>query len=157
MNASQDQSVQNSGQINSAQTEQATKANEEKIKLGVPTLSNCLHHLWQAAADNMSNDQLEFFSNLSEKAEQESRNLSDIVMDIGCLIAADKDAGNFQHRDSVSTLLFSLSHQLDAITAMMEVGHSADYRLRNPELYKPRRTERNPHETTVETTEASKQ
>ncbi len=57
-------------------------------------------------------------------------------MDIGWLVGADEDAGNFQDKDSVSTLLFSISHQIDTINATIEIGGSAYDRIKHPELYK---------------------
>lgn len=121
---------------NSTQDSDQTNTQETTADYGVPTLSNGIFRLWEVAADNLSDEQLEFFDGFADEAERECGNIAKIVMDIGCLVGADENAENFRGQDSVSTLLFSLSHQLDVISGMLLVGHSASDRLKHPELYK---------------------
>ena len=66
--------------------EEQTNAQETKADLGVLTLANGLFRLWEVAANNLSTEQLEFFAEFTEAAETASRNLADVVQDIGCLL-----------------------------------------------------------------------
>jgi hypothetical protein len=66
----------------------------------------------------------------------ELANIEEILEDVGCLIANDEDAGNFQSKESVSTLLFSFSNQLNNIKAMLHIAEEARAVIKYPQLYR---------------------
>lgn len=113
----------------------AESTSQAGTNLGVATVSAGIAHLWKKTASRLTTEELEWFAGYTEEAEREGQNLASIVMDIGCLVGADTSAGNFRHQSSVSTLLFSISHQIDTINGMLYMGSSAGHRLRDPELY----------------------
>lgn len=51
--------------------------------------------------------------------------LSEVIDGIGCLVASDKDAGNFTSTEDLPTLMFSLSTTIKDISAMAWVGNEA--------------------------------
>ncbi|ADL56029.1 hypothetical protein [Gallionella capsiferriformans] len=97
--------------------------------------SNVMWQLWERTKDSLSNPELEWFAQATEQAQTEARNLRDVAMGIGCLVASDTQSGAFQDKHNLPQLLFSLSAQLDTITGMIEIGSAANDRLRMPELY----------------------
>jgi hypothetical protein len=97
--------------------------------------SNVLWELWKRASDNLSEQELEWFAKATEQARIESRNLRDVVMGIGCLIASDTTSGALQDTQDASSMLYAISAQLDTITGMIEIGSAANDRLRMPEMY----------------------
>lgn len=102
------------------------------------TARGLISGLWDRAADKLTNEELADVVRISEYATIQARNLSDIIADVGCLIGSDTQAGNFRDRGSVSTLLFSIAHQVDTIAGMLEVSADAEFRLAHPEIYKPK-------------------
>jgi hypothetical protein len=97
--------------------------------------SNVMWQLWERTKDSLSNPELEWFAQATEQAQTEARNLRDVAMGIGCLVASDTQSGAFQDKHNLPQLLFSLSAQLDTITGMIEIGSAANDRLRMPEMY----------------------
>jgi len=51
--------------------------------------------------------------------------LSEVIDGIGCLVASDKDAGNFTSTEDLPGLMFSLSSTIKDISAMAWVGNEA--------------------------------
>lgn len=96
-----------------------------------------LNMLWEKAADHLDEGELKDIANLDEHASFLAGNLSDIVEDIGCMVMADdrpgNKAGNFTNADDVSTLLFSISKQIDYINGLFHLSAEAGYRLRESE------------------------
>lgn len=97
--------------------------------------SNVMWQLWERTKDSLSNPELEWFAQATEHAQTEARNLRDVAMGIGCLIASDTQSGALQDRDGASSMLYAIAAQLDTITGMIEIGSAANDRLRMPELY----------------------
>jgi hypothetical protein len=109
--------------------------NQSSPRWGAAIVSTGIFHLWEKVASRLTTEELEWFAKYTSEAERESQNLASIVMDIGCLVGADTDAGSFRSQSSISTLLFSISHQVDTISGMIYIGSCAEHRLRHPELY----------------------
>jgi hypothetical protein len=111
-------------------------ASEDKKpeSLGAFSISNALHHLFEAAAPNLSNEQLELLERATLQAEIEAQNMSDIIENIGALMAhdAEDDVGS---REQMPTLLYQISYSFDAIAGMIQLGSSAKHRLQNPDQY----------------------
>ena len=94
---------------------------------------NILTTLWGKAKDHLDDAELKDVANLDEHAASLAGGLSDIVEDIGCMVLADDrpglKAGNFTNADDVSTLLFSISRQLDYINGLFHLSAEAGFRL----------------------------
>lgn len=94
--------------------------------------------LWEKAKDHLDEGELKEIANLDEHASFLAGNLSDIVEDIGCMVLSDNyrsgaKAGNFTNADDVSTLLFSISKQIDYINGLFRLSAEAGYHLRESE------------------------
>lgn len=104
--------------------------------------SNVMFELWERASGNMSKDELEWFAGAVEHAEHVAFQLQNTVAGIGCLVSADGNnegglkAGNFQDSQDVSSLLFGISHTIADIRGLIQVGMSAQFRLKRPDSYK---------------------
>ncbi len=105
--------------------------------LSSKTISNCFYELWEASAEHLTEKQLSWFAGFSDYAENQARNLADVVVGIGCLVASDDDAGSFQDKQAIATLLFSINQQLETISGLIHVSSSAADRLINPKMYRP--------------------
>lgn len=101
------------------------------------TDSNTLTTLWEKAKDHLDEDELNNLASLDEHASFLAGNLANIVEDIGCMVQADDrpgvKAGNFINAADVSTLLFSISNQIDYINGLFSLSAEAGYRLRESE------------------------
>jgi hypothetical protein len=99
----------------------------------VSTDFNILTTLWGKAKDHLDDAELKDVANLDEHAASLAGGLSDIVEDIGCMVLADDrpglKAGNFTNADDASTLLFSISRQLDYINGLFHLSAEAGFRL----------------------------
>ena len=113
-----------------AQTEQ------EQSNLGLKTVSNGFFALWEKSVNSLTKEELEWFAQFTDEAELAGKNLSGVLNGLGCLIGSDDNTGSFQDQGAVSELLFNLSHQIDTINGMIQIGSSAEHRLRHPERYK---------------------
>lgn len=109
--------------------------------LGAFSTSKALFHLYETAAPHLSQAELELMARATNNAQLEAENLREIVEGLGLLIADDeKDGWDWQGR--TPQLLWQMSHSLDAIAGMIELGTSAAYRLKHPEEFvKPSATE----------------
>lgn len=105
-----------------------------KPNFGVCTISNAMNALWNHAADSLSPKQLKWMTDLSDLAEQESKNLADSLATIAVTLNGVNKTSE-PSSEQTATLLFSVAHQLDVIAAMVNVSGGAAYRLANPELY----------------------
>lgn len=97
--------------------------------------SNVLFELWKRTERSLSKSELSWFAKSAWHAHQETNNLRDILSGLGCLISADTQSGALQDKSSLSSLLFSVSTQLDTIGGMLEIGNAATDRLLHPEIY----------------------
>ena len=92
--------------------------------------------MWDRAKHDLTARELEWFAGLSELVELEAHNLSENLSALGCLVASDTNkTGSFQNERETSTLLFSLSNQLSALSGMAHISGVAQDRLDHPELY----------------------
>ena len=96
------------------------------------TMHTALRTLYERAKDSMTIEELKSISGLVETAGAEAGRLSTVCDGIACLVLSDGDAklqcGSFRAPSSLFELLCSLSHGLDAIASMIEIGQEADFR-----------------------------
>jgi hypothetical protein len=106
-------------------------------------ITKALQTLFSSAKENLSLEELDTLAILAEEAGNEARRLSGVCSALACLVQTDGGApvpsGSFQHPSGVFDLLCNLSLSLDAISGMIETGHSAEDRAR--ELRERGRTE----------------
>ncbi|MGZ8190084.1 MAG: hypothetical protein ACXWTR_03950 [Methylotenera sp.] len=115
-------------QNNSAQHPEQINTQEEPASLGVPATSTALSTLFEAAADNLTKDQLEYLAKMSERAELEAESLSSSLMTLGSLIRT-VDQFNEPGYESIGEIFWNLSHQLDHIRGLISVADSARFEL----------------------------
>ncbi|HUW38589.1 MAG TPA: hypothetical protein VMV91_14790 [Rhodocyclaceae bacterium] len=79
-----------------------------------PSMSTMLmmDTLWDAAKPNLTDKQLAELDSY-EDIRNQLQNISDVMSGIGCLVADDEMAGNFQHKSDVPTLLFMFANLID--------------------------------------------
>jgi hypothetical protein len=93
-----------------------------------PNTANALRKLWESAADQLTPDELKWFSNLEEFAQVEIDNVSVALRETSSLLYnVDKDAA--PDSEKLSDMLYSFSHQVDTIAKIFEIASSAEYRL----------------------------
>lgn len=119
----------NKSQNNSAQFEQTTQ--EEPVSLGAPATSTALSKLFEAAADNLTQNELKYLVGMDEHARLEAENLSKSLMTIGCLIY-DVDRLHEPSFSAIGQMFWSLSNQLDHIAGLINLSGDATHRLANP-------------------------
>lgn len=97
-------------------------------------ITKALQTLFSSAKENLSLEELDTLAILAEEAGNEARRLSGVCSALACLVQTDGGApvpsGSFQHPSGVFDLLCNLSLSLDAISGMIETGHSAEDRAR---------------------------
>lgn len=98
--------------------------------------SHVLLELWERTAPSLNKSELTWFAESTAYAQQEIDNLRGILSGMGSLVRSDTTSGALQEQSGVSSLLFSVSTQLDTISGMLEIGTAAKDRLRLPELYR---------------------
>ena len=112
----------------SAATKQADAAPTE---MGVFSKAGAMSLLWQKAERELHTHELEWFANgAAEQVVIETNALAKVLMGLGSLVAVDTEAGNFNCGSSVSSLLFNLSSQVDAINGLAQIADFAGYRVR---------------------------
>ncbi|WP_445368525.1 hypothetical protein ACH5Y9_03410 [Methylomonas sp. BW4-1] len=111
-------------------------ANEhDKQRLGVRSISKAIDTLWGTSADQLSQQELEWFAGFTDAARNDAEDLARIVSGIGFLIDNDSDAGNFKDKREVMRLLTTISNQIDTIAGMITLGDYASSRLMHPDIY----------------------
>lgn len=105
-------------------------------RFGVAEIQTAVQNLWEAGADNLDKEALEWFSGFSDTAQVKCDDLSNTLMNIGCTIMNDDKSGSFQDECDVADLLFLVRDQINAISAMLEISGNAAHRLKHSELYK---------------------
>ena len=91
---------------------------------------------------SLPDDALAKLSFLSGEAENELRNLVEVMRGIGCLVGTDGDAekscrsGSFQNSIEVSSLLFTLGEALQAQIDALNVASNADFIMNERKLKK---------------------
>jgi hypothetical protein len=90
---------------------------------------DALSLLWNKAKNNLDEQELKNVAGLDGHAGFLAGNLTGIVEGLGCLVLSDNNAGNFQDADSVSTLLFSISNQIDHIHGLLFISGEASAKL----------------------------
>jgi hypothetical protein len=108
------------------QTEHSAHA--EPLELGIKKTSNAFINLWDRAAPHLTEQELKWYSCLSENAELEAQQLASITESIGFMIA-DDETGSFDSSESVSDLLYSISNRLDTIHGLLHIASSAKDKL----------------------------
>ena len=117
----------------------STATTEQEEIGGCAKTSRIIEELWARTADSLSPKELEWFAGAGTNAAFQANNLSEVLEGIGCLAASDESnkyrAGSFSDGHSLSSLLFIISSQIDAIAGVMGISNLANHRLTNPEPY----------------------
>lgn len=119
-----------------AVTRTVKPSDRTRRRFGVTEIDKAVHNLWEAGADNLDKEALEWFAEFRNAAQTKCEDLSNTLMNIGCTIMNDDKGGNFQDEVNVADLLFLVRDQISTISAMMEISGDAAYRLKHPELHK---------------------
>lgn len=98
--------------------------------VGPCTPSSVVAQLWDAAAANLTREQLQWFARAGGEAFESAWHLSRVMAGVGCLIAEDSadgkvGAGSFRDGADVLQLLTVFSGALDGISSLMYVADSA--------------------------------
>ncbi len=98
--------------------------------LGPRTPSTIVAQLWDAAAPNLTREQLQWFARAGSEAFESAQHLSRVMAGVGCLIASDSaggrvGAGSFQDGADALQLLTAFSEALDGISSLMYVADAA--------------------------------
>lgn len=86
--------------------------------------------------DALPSEALERLSAAAEPAENELRNLVEVMLGVGCLVLNDSHlsdgnrSGNFQSGGDVSSLLFSFAETLQGQAETLRAAADADHTLR---------------------------
>lgn len=93
--------------------------------------STIIRALWDATrVEALTDEQLKSIAS-SETVSHELENLAGVMSGIGCLVASDTSAGNFQSRHDVPELLFTFSAFIEAAAEAVFVSSDAAATLRN--------------------------
>jgi hypothetical protein len=114
---------------NTMYTNQQTQQAKRHTITGAACVSNVIRELWERASDGLSEEELEWFSDSGEQAEFLLGLLTDTANKVGCLIAADENAGPYKDQASVAGLLFFLTECMSAANALASVSTEASYKL----------------------------
>ncbi len=98
--------------------------------LGPHTPSTIVAQLWDAAAPNLTREQLQWFARAGGDAFESAQHLCRVMAGVGCLIAEDSadgkvGAGSFQDGADTLQLFTAFSDALDGISSLMYVADAA--------------------------------
>lgn len=100
----------------------------------IPHMSALMSKLFERAEGRLTLEELEAIAQLSANGADAARRLAAVCEGIACLVTADQNkpirAGNFQEPDAVFDLLCMLSHGLDTVAGMVEIGSAAEFKVR---------------------------
>jgi hypothetical protein len=100
--------------------------------LGPFNESTVLQLLFRKALQHLSPDELKWLAlDGSDYVEAVARRAAGVAEGVGCLIASDSSAGNFQSRHDVPSLLFHFAGVYRQIAGMAAVSGLASDDLRN--------------------------
>ena len=106
----------------------------EPVKFDTPrgpvTSKSVICELWKRSSAAMTHDDNLWFSRATEHAGMMIGNLRQVAAGIAGLIGCDVNAGNFQEKQELATLLWFFEDALGTIEAMIDIGSEAEYRLR---------------------------
>lgn len=102
-------------------------------------IANITFELWERTAGSLTESELEWFAGAAEPALMAMQNLEDLIDGIGVSLSCEEastglKSGSFQKPSDVASLLFFASQSMRGIRAQLEVGNSANYRLRRSKL-----------------------
>jgi hypothetical protein len=101
---------------------------------GALSTENVLLNLWEAAADTLTPEQLQWFGSLDDFAQMEAMNLSATLSTLANL-AGNVDEVDRPGREEFSKILYSTSYQIETIASLIDIASNAKDRLRDPEGY----------------------
>ncbi|WP_310383542.1 hypothetical protein [Roseateles sp.] len=88
-----------------------------------------LQMLTVRALPHLTPEELKVLSNASDYSSSLARRAADVAAGIGCLVASDTAAGNFQSKHDVPTMLFHLAEVFNQVAGFSDLGNAAVYRL----------------------------
>jgi hypothetical protein len=98
------------------------------------TFSSALLKLWDQAADNLTLEELHWFSDF-DFVDMATMDLHDVIEGIACLVVNDQRENNhlitgyFQSPEAISILLFTIANSVDALRGLGFVANDAKHRL----------------------------
>ena len=93
--------------------------NQDNPRLGVPHVSRMLELLITRAGDSLTDHETNWLkAGIEDTVSIELDNLHCITQGLGLLVAEDKGAGSFQNKEDLSSLLWSIAHQVDTIRGL---------------------------------------
>jgi len=98
------------------------------MSINARTTANALIKLWEAAADALPTEDLEWIRDMSNVAELEARNISATFSTLANLAANTSEADQ-PTRAELTGIFYSASYQLDTIAALIEIAGGAAYCL----------------------------
>lgn len=101
------------------------------VPKGSVTSKSVISELWKRVSETATHEENQWFSRATEQAGMMTGNLRNVAAGIAGLVGCDKEAGNFEDRQELATLLWFFEDQLGAIEAMIEVGMEAEYAVRH--------------------------
>jgi hypothetical protein len=104
------------------------------MSMGALSTDNVLLNLWEAAADTLTPEQLQWFGSLDDFARMEAMNLGATLSTLANLIG-NVDEVDRPGREEFSKILYSASYQIETIASLIDIASSAKDRLRDPEAY----------------------
>jgi hypothetical protein len=110
---------------------QSAQTTTETPQYGAPSTSMALFVLFDAAADHLTHDQLDYLADMGDHAAIHAKSLSVHLMEQGCFYANAENLSAPGTSQTAETM-WMLSHQLDHISGLIELAHNAAHRLKNP-------------------------
>lgn len=109
--------------LNGIDTQTNTQATQEnEPRLGIAYHSRMLALLMEKARDHLTDHETKWLKNgIDDTLSLELCNLHTVTNGIGGLIANDKRAGSFRDPSDLSTLLWSITHQIDVIRGLNDL------------------------------------
>jgi hypothetical protein len=93
---------------------------------GLANVTNALALLLERAEENLTPQELNWLSDgIADTVQGELDNLHSVVNGIAGLVSCDERAGNFRGTESVSSLMWSVAHQLDVIRGLSALSRDA--------------------------------
>lgn len=102
----------------------------EQPRMTIFTNVSAMTLMWEKSYKHMTAKEMEWFADgAAEQVNRDVRALSAMMEKTACMVSSD-ETGVFQTAEGVSSLLFSLHNQLDAIAGMAEVSEQANWLAR---------------------------
>lgn len=110
-------------------------------KPNILTPANALSKLWEAAAESLTLEQLEWFDGLDEIVQWEANNIANSMGTMAFLMLNVDESAKPSSKDIID-MLTSYSHQVETIAKLFEIVSDAQYRIYHHDDIEARRKAR---------------